>query len=88
MLRHVGEFRHTEWVASRGRGFGRRGWMRTSHDQLHRHGMGEAWDNTTLATEMTFGEWKDRVYGAVQGRSDVTRHFHMLDMSRGGVRAH
>ena len=40
LLRHVGEFRHTEWVASGGRGYGRRGWMRTAHNQLHRHGRG------------------------------------------------
>ena len=55
--------------------------MRTTHDQLLRHGLGEAWDTTALATEMTIGKWKDRVYEAVEGRSYATRHFHMLDMS-------
>ena len=61
-----------------------------AHDQLLRHGLGEAWDNTAtaLVTEMATGEWKDRVYGAVEGRSDVTRHFHMLDMSSAAEYVH
>ena len=73
LLRDVVEFRRRECIASAGRGWGSRGWMRTIKLSLDRHGLGEYWANPALASNMGKDKWKDIVYAAVDVNADSDR---------------
>jgi hypothetical protein len=73
LLRDIVEFRRREWIASGGRGWGSRGWMRTIKASLFHHGLGGYWDNPTLTTDMGKDRWKDTVYAAVDASANSDR---------------
>jgi hypothetical protein len=73
LLRDVVEFRRRECIASAGRGWGSRGWMRTVKTSLDHYGLGDYWDDPTLATNMGKDAWKDAVYAAVNASADADR---------------
>ena len=73
LLRDIVEFRRHEWIASKGRGWGSRGWMRTIKASLDKHGLGVYWDNPAAAAAKSKEEWKDIVYAAVDSSANSDR---------------
>jgi hypothetical protein len=73
LLRDLLDFRRREFDTSAGKGWGSKGWVGTVKTTLDLHGMGEFWANPEKAGAMCPDEWKDKVYDAVNTRSDAYR---------------
>ena len=85
LLRVVAEYRRSERVLAKGRGrLGQLGWMPSAERTLRRHGMAAEWLNPDLAPVEAWkksGDWKTRVYTAVERVSEEERQQRMQRMS-------
>ena len=88
LLRVVAEFRHGEYVASAGAGFGSRGWMPSAKQTLTVAGLDYYWQNTAAAPDEGVGGWSDLVYEAVDRHSNTSRQSRMTGMSSTGTYMH
>jgi hypothetical protein len=76
----VAEFRHRECLNSGDKGYGSKGWMVTARCALFRYGMHAEWAHPDRMVDYGHGEWRDRVYEAVNTYADSERHNRMLSL--------